>query len=285
MMFVTSWLTGNRAVSLPFSDHCEPIFKSFQHSDALLKEVIGCCEEKKMKYIEFRSPGTKYPIDAQEFRTDLRHLLQLKGNEVELFNFFSENTKRNIKKATKQKLSLKIKNDYSGIKIFYKMHCQTRKRHGLPPQPFVFFENIYKNIISKGTGDILFAMNDSSYIASAIYFKFGKKLLYKFGASITDNNELRGNFFVMWEAIKKYLSEGFEEFDFGRTELNHEGLQRFKRGWNTDEFFIYTSRYSVKGKIFLTTSTKTDGIHNLIFSHSPIFLLKLVGNSLYKHIG
>ena len=142
-----------------------------------------------------------------------------------------------------------------------------------------------KNIISKGNGDIIFAVHDSNYIAGAIYFKFGKKILYKFGASYNDNNDLRGNFLVMWEAIKKYLSEGFEEIDFGRTELNHKGLQRFKRGWNTDEFFIYISRYNVKERKFLTTSTKTDGIHNSVFNNTPIFFLKLIGNTLYKHIG
>ena len=165
------------------------------------------------------------------------------------------------------------------------MFCKTRKRHGLPPQPFVFFESIYKNIISKGKGDIIFSVKDSTCIAGAVYFKFGKKILYKFGASITDNSELRGNFFVMWEAIKKYLSEGFVELDFGRTELNHLGLQRFKRGWNADELFIYISRYNVKERKFLNTSTKTDGIHNSVFNNTPIFLLKLIGNTLYKHIG
>ncbi|MEO8233739.1 MAG: GNAT family N-acetyltransferase [Ignavibacteriota bacterium] len=238
-----------------------------------------------MKYIEYKSSGTKLPFEALEFRTDLRHVLKLNGTETEIFNSFSENIKRNIKKESNQKFHLKIQNDYSGIELFYKMHCKTRKRHGLPPQPFTFFKNIYKNIISKGNGDVLFAMNGTSYTASAIYFKFGKKLLYKFGASINDNSELRGNFFVMWQAIKKYLSEGYEEFDFGRTEINHEGLRRYKLGWNTSEFFIYTSRYSVKENKFLITTTKTNGIHNSIFNHSPVFLLKLVGNSLYKHIG
>lgn len=285
MMLVKSWLTGNRAVSLPFSDHCDPLFKFFQQSDIITKEVISFCEVKEMKYVEFRSSGTKFPFEAQEYRTDLNHSLKLNGDETVLFSNFSENTRRNIKKALKYNLSLNIKNDYAGIKLFYNMHCFTRKRHGLPPQPFPFFENIYKNIITKGIGDILFAVSGTNYIAGAIYFKFGTKILYKFGASIKDSNELRGNYFVMWEAIKKYLSEGFNEIDLGRTEINHKGLQRFKCGWNTDELLIYTSRYNIKRMKFQTVSKRTDGIHNIIFNHFPIFLLKLVGNSVYKHIG
>ncbi len=285
LMLVKSWLTGNRAVSLPFSDHCEPLSNSITHSDVLMKEAISFCEKKKMKYIEFRSSGTKFPFEALAFRTDLQHSLRLNGNETELFNHFSENTRRNIKKSTKYNLTLKTNNDYSGLKLFYKMHCHTRKRHGLPPQPISFFNNIYKNIIMAGTGDILFTANNTGYIAGAIYFKFGTKILYKFGASVSDSNELGGNYFVMWEAIKKYISEGFKEFDFGRTEISHKGLQRFKCGWNTEELLIYTTQYNIKEREYQSASTKTDGIHNIIFNHSPIFLLKLIGKSVYKHIG
>jgi lipid II:glycine glycyltransferase (peptidoglycan interpeptide bridge formation enzyme) len=165
------------------------------------------------------------------------------------------------------------------------MNCETRKKHGLPPQPFLFFENIYKNVISIGMGEILFAVKDEAYIAGALYLKFGKKLLYKFGASYAKHYESRGNNFVMWEAIKKYSSEGFEEFDFGRTEINHEGLRRFKLGWNTEEHFIYTTRFDVNINHFLPADIHTEGFHNKIFNNTPVWLLKIIGNILYKHIG
>jgi hypothetical protein len=89
----------------------------------------------------------------------------------------------------------------------------------------------------------------------------------------------------MWEAIKKYLNEGFEEFDFGRTEIGHDGLRRFKVGWNTEELSIFTTRYNIKEKSFLPASISTQGFHNKIFSRTPETVLKAIGNILYKHIG
>ena len=134
-------------------------------------------------------------------------------------------------------------------------------------------------------GDILFAVKDGIYIAGAIYFKIGKKLLYKYGASYPQYYEFRGNHFVMWEAIKKYKSEGFDEFDFGRTEVTNKGLRKFKLGWNTNEEYIYVTRYNTDTKEFLPVKSRTEGFYNTIFKKSPIWMLKILGNILYKHIG
>ena len=284
-MSIKSWLTGNRLVSLPFSDFCEPLIKDQSKADKIFSEIINHFKDEKLKYIEFRATRKNFPYETDQFRTDLRHILKLDKSETEILKTFSENTKRNIKKAKKAKLILKILNNKTGMDIFFDMNCETRKKHGLPPQPFSFFNSLLENVIIEGLGDILLAEKDGKYIAGAVYLKFGKKLLYKFGASYSEYFDLRGNNFVMWEAIKKYLADGFEEFDFGRTELGHEGLKRFKLGWNTEELSIYTTRYNTEKKEFLPADIKTQGFHNKIFSRSPIFLLKLVGNTLYKHVG
>lgn len=285
MMEVNSWITGNRAISLPFSDYCEPLFKSRNLSQTLAEEIIKTLEIQKTKYIEFRTSKHLYPFETEQYRRDLRHILKLDKNESDLLKQCSDNTKRNIKKAAKENLSLKIQNDENGIRNFYDMMCETRKKHGLPPQPFSFFKNILDLIITKGFGDILFAIKDNNYISGAIYLKFGKKLLYKYGASYSQYLKFRGNHFVMWEAIKKYKNEGYEEFDFGESDLEQEGLKRFKRGWNADELSIYTTRYNLKEKNFLPVSPLTQGFHTKIFSHLPISILKIIGNNLYKHIG
>lgn len=198
---------------------------------------------------------------------------------------FSDNTKRNIKKANKEKVEVFVKNDEAGLNIFYDMFCTTRKNHGLPPQPFIFFNNIFEHIIKTGYGDIILAEHKNKVIAGAVYFKFGEKLLYKFGASYTRFNELRGNNAVMWFAIQKYLNENYKEFDFGRTEINHEGLRKFKLSWNTEEKFIYTSRYDIRTNKYLLAETKTEGFYNKFFNRTPVWMLKIIGNTLYKHIG
>lgn len=53
-------------------------------------------------------------------------------------------------------------------------------------------------------------------IAGAIYFHFGEKAVYKYGASDVKYQQLRPNNLVMWEAIRLYCQNGYKSFCFGR---------------------------------------------------------------------
>jgi len=284
-MLIRSKITGNRLVSLPFSDFCEPLLSSIEESEKIKDAVFNYCNEQNLKFIEFRSSETKFPYETEFFRTDLRHLLFLNKTEDDLFKSFSENTKRNIKAAGKEGVKISVDNTSEGIKKFYELQCITRRRHGLPPQPYKFFKSIFDNIISKGFGDILFAYKNVEPVAALMFFITGEKVLYKFGASSESILPKGTNHLLMWEAIKKYNQQGFTQFDFGRTETEHEGLRRFKLGFGAEERIIYTTRYEIKTKRFISSDSKTTGFHNKIFSQSPIWLLKLVGKSFYKHLG
>ncbi len=283
-MFVTSWITGKRIVSLPFSDYCPPLFSDDSSKSLILNKILEYCKIENLKFIEFRTLDSNFPSPNESFRKDYRHSLIINKKQDELFKAFSDNTKRNIKKANKEGLKLEIRNDENGIREFYKMNCITRKKHGLPPQPLSFFSNILKTIIKKGLGDIIFAVHKDNIIAGALYLKFKNKIIYKYGASYPEFNELRGNHFVMWEAIKKYSAEGYIDFDFGRTELNHDGLRRFKQGWAAEESYIYISRIN-HNMVNIPSEIKTSGYHNLIFSRTPLFFLRIIGGAFYKHMG
>ncbi len=284
-MEIKSKLTGKRLVSLPFSDFCEPILNSIEESESVKEFIFNYCETNGLNYIEFRTSETKFPFETEQFRTDLRHILDITGDENILYKNFSENTKRNIKQAIKEGIILKEDNSLKGIKTFYYLQCLTRKKHGLPPQPNSFFKNIYKNILSVGKGTILFGYYQNRPVAALMFFTIGEKVLYKFGASLTDKFPKGTNHLLMWEAIKKYQKSGYKEFDFGRTETNHEGLRRFKTGFGADERIIYTTRYDIKNKKFISPDSKTTGIYNKIFRNAPLPLLKFIGNTVYKHMG
>lgn len=284
-MEIKSKLTGNRLVSLPFSDFCEPLFNSIEESEILKDRIFEYCEKNNLRFMEFRSSESRFPFETEQFRTDLRHILNLNSDLDLLYKNLSENTKRNIKSAIKERIQIKDENSMEELNNFYILQCITRRKHGLPPQPILFFKNIYKEIISAKKGKILFAYINDKPVAALMFFTFGEIVLYKFGASIDDNLPRGVNHMLMWEAIKKFKGAGFKEFDFGRTETNHEGLRRFKLGFGADERIIYTTRYDIKSRKFIQLDTFTTGIHNKVFNRMPIPLLKLIGNTIYKYMG
>ena len=284
VMFVESFITGKRAVSLPFSDYCQPLISNEINFVELFNEVLKLGKSKGLKYLELRG-GNKFFPDVEGSTFDYNHYLDITLNEERLFENLSSNTKRNIKKALRENVSVEISNSNSAMEDFYLLNCITRKRHGLPPQPKKFFDNLFKHVLSKNNGFIATGKYNNVSIAGAVYLHIGNKALYKFGASFMEYQNLRANNLVMWEAIKYYSAKGFKSFSFGRTEPDNEGLRKFKLGWGTTEEVLDTYRYNFTNNNFVSMKTKTSGLHNKIFNKAPLPALKIFGSIFYKHFG
>ncbi|HMU42079.1 MAG TPA: peptidoglycan bridge formation glycyltransferase FemA/FemB family protein [Ignavibacteriaceae bacterium] len=281
---INSFITGRRAVCLPFSDYCEPLIADQTAFDNCFNKLLQQGEKAKWKYLEIKG-GAEFLYQNQPAAIDYGHLLYLNSDEQKLFSSFSSNTKRNIKKSLSEGLKVEISSTQKALNDYYHLNLITRKRHGLPPQPYKFFQNLFDKIIKTGRGNICLVSHDKQIIAGAIYLHFGKKVLYKYGASDLSFQNLRANNLVMWEAIRHYAALGYEEFYFGKTEPENDGLRRFKNGWNTIEYEIKTYRYDFRKKNFVKLITKTHGEHNKYFAALPIPVLKVIGKIAYRHIG
>ena len=284
LMIVNSTLTGSRAVSLPFSDYCEPLLDSEVNFEYIFEEIKNFCIDKKLKYFELRG-GKNFLNEVERSAFDYNHFLELSIGEEVLFKNLNSNTKRNLKKAVREGVSVEISNSISALEDFYKMNCVTRKKHGLPPQPEKFFKSLYEHIILKNEGLIALGKYNGASIGSALYLHIGKKALYKFGASYMEYQNLRANNLIMWEVIKYYADRGYESFSFGRTEPENDGLRRFKLGFGTHEEELHTYRYDFSERDFLPLKTKTTGLHNKIFNKTPLPILKIFGSIFYRHFG
>src|SRR5438093_5776537 len=62
MCRVRSWMTGDRLVSLPFSDHCDPLITDSDELDALVLGVDGYRMAGRWKYAEVRPAHCPLPI-------------------------------------------------------------------------------------------------------------------------------------------------------------------------------------------------------------------------------
>jgi hypothetical protein len=283
IMDIKSVFTGKRGVSLPFTDHCGPVFRHPDSVDALWSEAVSCGKNIGWKYIELRA---KNPSNTSQSFYDrfFVHTMNIHGNETNMLKGFRSSTKRNIRKAEKSSLKVSVSKNYSELFQFYKLNCITRKKHGLPPQPLLFFKNLFQHVIDKGLGFVVIAKKNEHPIAGAVFLAFGKEGVYKYGASDSRYQNLRANNLVMWTGIQEFIKNGYETFNFGRTECHHKGLLQFKRGWGTEESVIYYYRYDIRSNKFVRNA-KTPQSSYPVFSHLPAPALKLLGQILYRHVG
>src|SRR5438445_438660 len=133
-------------------------------------------------------------------------------------------------------------------------------------------------------GFTVLAHRGSRPIASAIFFRFGKNALYKYGASDKRFQELRANNLVMWQGIQFLARTGAEKLHFGRTECENDGLRRFKLSWGTEEETIGYFRVDPLGRQCLVAAPHDPGFHTRIFGRLPLVLNRLAGSMIYPHL-
>jgi len=283
MMEVRSPFTGRRGVCLPFSDVCEPLIFDPEVVHLVRDYVVRFAWERHWKHLEIR--GKKiFRLPAKSFTKFYGHVLDLRSGPEELIARFASPVRRAIRKAKRSNVDVVVAHTRTAITDFYRLHIRTRRRHGLPPQPASFFLNIYEHIIRPGLGFTVLARCGSRPIAAAIFFRFGKNALYKYGASDERFQELRANNLVIWQGIQTLVRSDAEKLHFGRTECENDGLRRFKLSWDTQEETIDYFRVDPSGRECLVPATSNSGFHKKIFGKLPLKLNRLAGSLIYPHL-
>ena len=283
MMEVRSPVTGRRGVSLPFTDFCGPLLFNEDRANLVMEKLAEMARERNWKHFEVRG-GPAPHAPATPSSTFYGHELDLRQPEETLFAGFASSVRRAIRKAEKNDLDVQVTRSREAVLAFYRLHVQTRRKHGLPPQPISFFLNIYEEVIAHDLGFVVLAKAGDRPVAAAMYFRSGKKAVYKFGASDETLLEARGNNLTMWAAIKHLASTGAESLHFGRSSMDNDGLRRFKLGWGTKESTIQYFRFAPSIGTWVTGRDRTTGFHTAVFHRLPLALNRLAGAIIYPHL-
>jgi hypothetical protein len=278
---VESWLTGRRWVSLPYSDHCEPLAQDQVTASEIplfLREVVS---REKLKYMEVRlgSPD-HFGLGFHESAQYCLHKIDLTQNEVTLFaNMHHSSIRRKIQRAERQKLVSRV--GFSELlPEFYRLFVMTRRRHGLPPSPMQWFENLLRCF---GDGArITMAFKDERPVAGILTLTYNQSIVYKYGASDMRFSASGGMPFLFWRTMLDAKKQRLHSFDLGRTDLDNEGLLLFKdrlggvrsrlRYWRISQ----AATDSAYGKSSLVKS---------VMRFIPDTVRIRLGALLYKHVG
>jgi Acetyltransferase (GNAT) domain len=282
LMEVNSWLTGRRGVALPFTDACKPLGTGTAIVRRLIQNALEFGKSRRWKSVEIRG-GREHCGDVPALCTFYSHSLELEVDEDRMFARLDSSVRRAIRKAEKSGVAVSGSRELDAMEAFYTLQCRTRKKHGLPPQPFGFFRSIFTHILSKNLGMIVTASHRGRPLAASIYFQLGAQAVYKYGASDETFQHLRGVNLVMWQAMKQLARNGVRTLHLGRTSLGNEGLRRFKLGWGSGEQKIEYVRYDLHRRAFVTDADKAGGWHNRLFQALPIGLSRVIGAALYRH--
>ncbi|MDP2675118.1 MAG: GNAT family N-acetyltransferase [Dehalococcoidia bacterium] len=288
MMLVSSRLTGRRLVGLPFSDLCPPLALPGVDASALVGAVLRDAAAGRLSYVEVRGPSP-LPLEEHGFKSApwfLRYLVPLDAPLKELESRFHPSARRGIRKAEKELVRVRCTGSAEDLRRFYDLHLETRRGHGLMPQPRRFFQRIHEHYLATGEGFLLVAEADGRLIAGDLLLRHGRTLVYKFNASDERFLERRPNNALMWEAVQLGQRLGCTQLDLGRCETDNEGLRRFKALWASEEAVLpYYFYPEVKGATAMSQKRLANTLLAAAVRFTPRPLLPRLGSLTYRHLG
>jgi CelD/BcsL family acetyltransferase involved in cellulose biosynthesis len=242
---IDSWLTGRRLVSLPFSDHCEPLLDRSGDLLVLLDNLQAQMPREHFRFLETRprqaldfGSARVQPAQAYCF-----HEIDLNPALDTLFhNFHKSSTQRVIRRAEREGLQYAEGQSDSLLHSFFNLMLGMRRRHHTLPHPKKWFRNLIQTF---GPAlKIRVALYRDTPIASILTLRFKNTLVYKYGASDPRYHRFGGMHLLYWQAIQEAKRDGLTTFDLGRSDLGDAGLITFKEHWGAQRFPLTYYRLS-----------------------------------------
>lgn len=277
---VASWLTGRRLVSLPFSDHCEPLVEDAERLETILGHVAEQARRSGSRYVQIRPRTTGLGVAPFAPDESLYHYaLDLRGDVDSLFNGIKKQTRYDIRRAERGTVRQVVGRDDDFVRAYFHLHVMTRSTHGVPPQPLAWFRNVARCL-----GDMLdvhLLLDEGRPIAGLVTILFRDQLMWKYSASDPVRDRLGMGKSLAWQSIRRAKERGATTLDMGRCEPANIGLAQYKERWGAARADLGYFRYPAPVP---SRSPRITAAARRVVQRLPSPVLALAGRIAYRHV-
>jgi CelD/BcsL family acetyltransferase involved in cellulose biosynthesis len=274
-------MAGTVYVSLPFTDHVPPLACSEDALVALTKALESWRQQQGGPGVEVRGSlaamANLVTVDA-----GVRHVLTLEADTAELRRL-KPSVARHVKAAERARVQVRFGRSSGDLATFYRLHLQTRRRLGVPVQPWRFMRAILEHVLEPGLGYLALAEDaHGEALAAALFLAHNGTIVYKYGASDASQWHLKPNHLLFRRVIERGCADGFRRLDFGRSDAESQGLRQFKAGWGAVEVPLHYSRLG-RGRPAAGGAGHLGNALQVVIQRSPAFVCRAVGELLYRY--
>lgn len=237
---------GERIVALPFSDYCDPLIRDAESWRVLIEKLLP-----EQVPIKLRCLHNDMPLSDKRFslvKQATWHRLDLRPDLEALWRTIHDSTHRAIRKSEREGLTVRMAESEPELRVFFEMHLKIRKyKYGLLAQPYSFLQNIWRHFVEPQHGFLMLAIHEDKIVAGDFFLEWKDTLYYKFNASLHDDLSHRPNDLLIWHGIQEGKKRGLTYLDFGLSDIDQEGLIRYKRKFAAEEKTISFLNHSPNG--------------------------------------
>lgn len=278
---VTSWLTGRRLVSLPFSDHCEPLVDDPARTFELAAQAAADARRRGFRYVQLRPRIARAGAEgfASE-ETNYHYALDLRPDIDAIFKGIKSDNRKDIRRAERSELRHVAGNDAAFVRAYFGLHALTRSTLGVPPQPYAWFANL-----SRCLGDMLtvhLLLQGETPVAGLVTIRFRDQLMWKYSASHPVLDRAGMGKSLMWKSIASEKERGAAWLDMGRVEPANTGLAQFKERWGASRADLVYLRSPAAAE--RASRGWASGVAKGVATRLPSPLLAAAGRYAYRHM-
>lgn len=234
-------IRGERVVSLPFSDYCDPLVDDQTSWRELIRPILAFDRPTSFRCLKNQIPSSDVRFD--ETGRAMWHAVDLTPTEEQLWAGLAASARQNIRRARRHDVVVRASRSIDDIRRFHQLHCHLRKlKYRLLAQPLLFFDALHHAFSPKDQITVLLAEVEGNPIAGILLLEWGDTIYYKFNASI--DQKYRPNDLLAWEAILWGHHRGLANMDFGLSDKDQPGLIRYKEKFASTQDEIVLLRWT-----------------------------------------
>jgi Acetyltransferase (GNAT) domain len=278
-IFARAPFSRRRFVALSFSDSCPPLARE-PLADHWLLAALATQGPSNQSYEVRGIRGVEHWESTDCF---VNWRLDLDQPMAAIERGLASNFRRNLRRASRQAITVERGSNVDLLRRFYVLQLESRRRLGLPAQPWRFFDLTREIFAEHAAFEVWTASDNGMDVASAVFLRDGDTVHYKWGArqpAIRSD----GNHLLFWNAIEEFARSA-RVLDLGRADVRNTGLMRFKSELGATSIPLPWSFYPRAPKeVSSEVLTGTRAALAKVWSRLPLPVTQLAGRVIYRFL-
>lgn len=174
--------------------------------------------------------------------------------EVQMFQRFSSNKRRNIRLSEKNGLSIcQVATEYE-LREAYSIIELNGREQGYGTRSWEEFGSTLIEQVHKGQAVVLLARRDGQVLGAHYGVLVGKRWSYMMGGTLRTEKDYKVGDFVHWQAMKTAHAMGLRGYDL--TSWGSSGVVQFKMGFRPTHIEFASPQYFVLSRLKFAAFTK-----------------------------
>lgn len=285
-------IVSGKLCALPFCD----IGAALANDETLEQQLIDKARDIALQYklptLEYRA-SKRYDTNEEIAKAlpkeqKVRMLLELPESSETLLASFKTKLRSQIKKASKNGLTVELGRSDQLIDEFYDVFTFNMKALGSPTHSKNWFSEI-KNNYDK---DMIISIikHEGKPVGAGIILLNGPMVAIPWASTKREFNRLSPNMLLYWSLLKHSTDNGYKTFDFGRSSFG-EGTFKFKQQWGAKpvplKWKIYQDGKQTDSFEMATNTAKNNRIRPLIeaiWKKLPLTFTIVIGSKIRRYI-